>query len=100
MLKKDHFLTGFLVGIIWPVMVYGILLTIMDLLDSLDILSAHQLAQDFHTRTLSLVAVGCNVFAMQYFNKKKWVNSMRGLIIPTLVFAVIWFIKFRHVLSL
>ena len=99
-MKKDHFITGFIVGLLWPIMVYGILLTLMDLLDSMDILYKHQLAQDFHTRTLSLVALGCNVFAMQYFNKKKWTNAMRGLIIPTLVMAVIWFIKFKDVLSI
>ncbi len=91
-------MTGFLVGLLWPIMVYGILLGLLDLLESLEIIGRHQFASDFHTRTLTLVAIGCNVFFMQYFNKKRWINSMRGLVIPTLIYAVVWFINFREVL--
>ena len=88
--KKDHFLTGFIVAIISPIIFYGILLTLLDMLDSSGILTRDQLATDFHTRTLSLVALGCNAFFMNYFNKKKWINAMRGMVIPTLALAGYW----------
>ena len=89
--KRDHFLTGFVVAIISPIIFYGVLLTILDGMDSMGILGRDQLAADFHTRTLSLVALGCNALFMNYFNKKRWINAMRGMIIPTLALAGYWF---------
>jgi hypothetical protein len=95
---KNHILTGILTGTLFPLVAYGFLLSIFDLLDSQDILYKHQLSSDFAERTLSLVALGCNVFPMQLFKKKNHYESMRGLAFPTMLFAIIWLVKFYDVL--
>lgn len=87
---KDKFIIGFLVAIACPVAAYGILLTLIDLLDTMQIIPKSNFASDFNTRTLSLVAIGCNVFFMQYFNRRRMINAMRGMVIPTMVMAGIW----------
>jgi len=97
-LKKDKFIIGLVVAILWPIMMYGILLTLLDLLDSSGIISKTNFAADFHTRTLSLVAIGSNAFFMQYFNKHKLYNSMRGMVIPTMIMAFVWLYMFYDVL--
>ena len=97
-MNKDKFIIGLLAGLLWPVMVYGILLTGLDLLDSSGVISKTSFASDFHTRTLSLVAIGCNIFFMQYFNKKRMYNAMRGMVLPTMVMAIAWLYTFYDVL--
>jgi hypothetical protein len=79
-------------------MVYGILLSLMDGLHSFEIVDKDNFASDFRTRTLTLVAIGCNAFFMQYFNNKKWTNSMRGLILPTMIYIAVWLINFFDLL--
>ena len=97
-MNKDSVIFGLIVGTLLPLAAYGILLTIMDGLDTAGILYKDQLAGDFRTRTLSLVAIGFNIFPMQYFYKNHATNSMRGMVFPTLIFCGIWVYKFLDLL--
>lgn len=87
---KDKFIIGLLVAIACPVAAYGILLAGLDLLETSGIIAKSNFASDFATRTLSLVAIGCNAFFMQYFNNRRMTNAMRGMVLPTMIMAGIW----------
>ena len=93
-MKKNHFITGFIVGIISPFVVYGILLTIFDGLINMGVLDEFRMSVDLKTRTLPLVALCTNAIWMQFFNRRHMTESMRGLVLPTLVLAGWWF--WRH----
>ncbi len=99
--RKDSFLIGLLAGTAVPITAYGILLFLYDLLDSSDIISDVGFAEDFRTRTLMLFSICANLALLSYFRKRNMDHSMRGVVFPTLLFVILWFIFYgRHILHL
>ena len=99
--RKDSFPIGLLAGTAVPVSVYGVLLLIYDLLDSSGMISDVGFAEDFRTRTLMLFSICANLVLLSYFRKRNMDNAMRGVVFPTLVFVILWFIFYgRHILHL
>jgi hypothetical protein len=99
--KKDKFWIGLLSGLAVPVVAYGILLFLYDLLEDSKLISDIGFASDFRTRTLMLFAICGNLILLNYFRKGYMDNSMRGVVFPTLLFMVLWFIYYgRNLLNL
>lgn len=86
----NHVLTGILIGIVTPFVMYGILLSIYDFLDARDILNAEGFAFNFRERTIGLLAIVSNLFPLHIFNRKNWHNAMRGIVFPTLIYVGLW----------
>ena len=92
MLKKDSVWVGLAFGILLPVGVYGVLLLLYQLLDSIGVLSDVGFAEDFRTRTLALVAICSNLILMQTFRKRRFqYETIRGMLIASMILVAIWF---------
>ena len=99
--SRNNFWIGLAVGICLPVMAYGVLLTLSDFVDE-SLLSADvSISRGFRERTLSLIAICCNLLPFHLFNRRYADQSMRGMILPTVLYVGVWFWMFgRHLIGL
>jgi hypothetical protein len=93
-LKKDSVWVGLGAGILIPVVVYFVLRVIYELLDTMGVLSDVGFAEDFRTRTLALVSICANLVIMHTYRKTHHHETIRGMLIGSMILVGIWFWKF------
>ncbi len=94
-LKKDSVWVGFAIGLVIPVVAYGILRLIYEFMDTVGVFSDVGFAEDFRTRTLMLIAICVNLFVMQFYRRThRHHETTRGMLIASMVLVGIWFWKF------
>jgi len=94
MFNKNSFINGILVGFLIPIVTFGVLMLIYTGLESAGVIGQGTLSENFRVRTMAIVAIGFNAFAMNRFQKRRFTDSMRGVVIPTIVFVIIWMVYF------
>lgn len=99
--NKNSIWVGLAISICLPVAIYGILLTAYDQMESMGWLSnGGRFSPDFRKRTLALVALCANLIPFNMFRKRKWDNSMRGMVVPTMGYVIAWLWIFgRHLIG-
>jgi len=93
MFEKDSLIAGLLLGVFIPVVGYALVLEIYDQLDDADVINGF-VGSDFRRRTSALVGLCINLIPFAIFNRKRFFNSMRGIMFPTIIYAGIWFFYF------
>ena len=93
-IKRDSFWLGFGAGLIVPVIVYGVLLTLYQLLDSMGVLSDIGFAEDFRLRTLALFSICSNLILMQRYRRSYHHETIRGILMASMLLVGIWFWMF------
>jgi hypothetical protein len=97
MLNKDTFLTGLISASILPIIAYAVLAIIFDNLEESGLASTEGFSLYFRERTTGIVAIGANAILMNYFNKRRHTNSVRGVVLPTFVFIAVWLYFFKDI---
>lgn len=92
MLKKDSLLQGLLFGLLLPGLAFLFLTGVIKGLDEL--IGGLPFSQNFRVRTLLLVSICANLILLQIFQIRRWSQSVRGVVLATGVYAIIWFILF------
>lgn len=93
MFEKDSIVAGLILGTFIPVVGFALWLEIYDQLEASDLISGFG-AEDFRRRTSALLGICINLIPFAYFNGKRFFNSMRGIMIPTIIYGFIWFFYF------
>jgi hypothetical protein len=89
--QKNAIWVGLLLGLLVPFVAYALLLTIFEQLEMTGIVSRDGLSPQFRERTLSVVAIGLNVFVFNYYARRRFfVNTMRGMVIATVICVGVW----------
>lgn len=88
--KYNQTWVGILTGLLVPFTAYGILLSLYDLLDQLEIFNPLGLTPTFRERTVALFALVCNIIPLHIFNKRYMLFAMRGIVFPTLLYVALW----------
>ncbi len=91
--NKNKVWFGLLVGFLVPFVGYGILLVIYDWLDGIGAIEA--LSPEFRNRTPALFALCLNIIPFQIFKRRWMTHAMRGMIFPTLIYAIWWLFHFN-----
>lgn len=86
---RSNLWIGLAVGLIVPFVGYALLLTLLEQLDG-SALSDGGLNFNFRTRTLSLLALAINLLPMRYFLRRDSYNGVRGIVLATIVYGVVW----------
>jgi len=94
MFNKNSFINGMLLGFLIPIITFGLLMLLYSGLEASGIIGQGTLSENFRVRTMAIVAIGFNVFPMNRFQKRRYTDSMRGIVIPTMVFVIIWMLYF------
>ncbi len=100
MFWRNEIWIGLLMGFILPLLGFGLLYGIFALLDQEGMVSNVGLSKDFRQRTIGIVAIGLNAILMNRFQKNRATESMRGIVIITFVYVVLWLYFFRSSISL
>lgn len=80
---------GLAAGLVVPFVGYAILLLILEQLDGSS-LSDTGLNFNFRTRTLSLLALAMNLLPLRYFLRRESCNGVRGIVLATILYGVVW----------
>lgn len=100
-LDVDNFLAGVAIGILVPIMAYGVLLTLYDFLEQQLLATDIGFAPDFRTRTLMLIGICLNLIPFHLYQRSRADKTMRGMVLPTIIYVALWFWFFgRHIVGL
>lgn len=85
---------GLVIGLVVPFVGYALLLTIYDQLDAMGATSSIGFSDNFRQRTLGVIAICLNLIPLNIFQRKRFGESVRGMAIVTVLYAVGWVIYF------
>lgn len=89
---KNSFVHGILLGIIVPLLGFGIIKLLLYLLS----LTLNENYNDWRLRTISLIAICANFIPFQFHKKHHNDESMRGITIPTILLGIAWVVTYRQ----
>ncbi len=90
MFDRNAVWMGLLVGMALPFGGYGILLLLGEKLEDL-LFPTRQLPEPlFDHITLQVLAVCLNLIPLHLYNKRRYMASMRGVMIATMLYAIAW----------
>ncbi len=93
-MNKNSILVGIIVGAIIPFVGMAVLLEIWDQFESSGIVSDEGLTMNFRRRTLALIALSLNFIPFIIYNKKYYTDAMRGVVFPTVIYSIAWFVYY------
>lgn len=94
MLNRNRLSTGLIIGLLLPAIVFLMLFQVFSLLEKGGAASGTGLSEDFRERTLAIVALAVNVFPMRIFQRRRWEDAIRGIVVATAALAIGWVIFF------
>jgi uncharacterized membrane protein YraQ (UPF0718 family) len=94
MLEKNSFPLGILIGLILPLLTYGILFGIFELLEAQGWVSSAGFRPMFRERTIGLIALGMNALALNFYHKRHCPQTIRGLVIMITAGVLGWLVLF------
>lgn len=95
---RNSRMLGFLLGLIIPIVVFGVLYLIFEGMESMNWVSSEGFRPKFRERTLSIIAIGLNAVLLNYYKKRRATETMRGIAIVTFIFVTIWLALFSKYL--
>jgi len=99
MLNQDKIVIGIILGTIIPFVGYALLQMLFESIEGAE--SMENLSDDFRLRTRALIAISLNLIPFIIYNRKRFINTMRGLVFPTMIYVMAWFwIYGRHLIGL
>ncbi len=94
MLNQNSLLLGIALGLIIPFVGYALLLELLEYLGALGVINADGTPISMKPRTIALLALCLNLIPFQIYNSKRYVNVMRGISLPTIIYGIAWFVFF------
>ena len=94
MLEKNSLPFGLMLGIIIPLLGYLLLTGIYQIFEMMEWVSDSGFRPMFRERTTAIIALGLNAIALNFYQKRYLNNTMRGIVIVTAVWVVLWLVKF------
>lgn len=97
--KKNNIGVGLAIGTFIPIAGYLILMAIFSLLDDLGTFETVTATSTmFKERTLSICAIALNALFMRRYDKWRYTQTMRGIVMPTFVYIIIWIYYFKDII--
>lgn len=94
MFNRNEVWAGLLFGILLPTIGFLLLYNLFGLLEAKGAASGEGFSVNFRERTLSIVAMALNLIPLNFYRRRRWDLSMRGIVIATAVFAFVWLFRF------
>lgn len=94
-MNKNSIIFGVLVGLVVPLLGFGVWSLVNELLATLDIKNQFGETFQFSKRLVFLLSICSNIFAFRYFSHRYWEDAMRGTIFPTLFYVGLWVWRFH-----
>ena len=85
---------GILFGLAIPFVGLAVIQLLLETIDQWVLPEGRGIAEAFRKRTLYLLALTLNIIPFRIFSRQRKINLMRGMVISTTVYAVVWVIQF------
>ncbi|NUO00258.1 MAG: hypothetical protein HUU01_06535 [Saprospiraceae bacterium] len=93
-LDRNALWIGAVVGLVLPFVGYAVLLMIYEQLESFGWLKSAGFSTDFRQRTIAIVAICLNLWPLNVYQKKRYTDTMRGIVFPTALYVIVWVVYF------
>lgn len=90
MFQRDEIWVGLLYGLLLPAAGFLLLYNVFSLLEIKGAASGAGFSENFRERTLAILAIALNLFALSRFRRRRWEQAMRGVVIATSLLAFVW----------
>lgn len=94
MWNRNTIPAGLLIGLAIPLAAYGLLMLFYNQLDLLGIVSEEGFSPKFRERTAGIIAICLNLIPLNAFQKRRAINSMRGVVLATVLYVIAWVVYF------
>ena len=94
MFEKNSLPIGILIGIALPVAGYLLLTGIYEILEAMGWLSDSGFRPKFRERTIAIISLALNAIALNYYQKRHYFNSVRGVVIITSIWVGLWLLVY------
>ena len=94
MFEKNSIPLGLFLGILLPLAGFGLLYGIFGLLEELGWVSDIGFRPKFRERTIGIIAIALNVFLLNFYQKRRYTDTIRGIVIMTTIWVVLWLVLF------
>jgi hypothetical protein len=99
MIEKNNFAMGLLIGALTPIIGFTIIEFLFNLLTDFGLMEEVTVSiSPRRERTIGLLAICFNLIPFQYCKNKKWDNTMRGIIFPTMIYVGFWIYRYKAIL--
>lgn len=100
MWNKNSLTVGLAIAFLLPLTGFVILYFGYGQLEASGVVSERGFSNLFRERTSSIIAICLNIIPLNIFQRKRATESMRGVVLATGIYAIIWIIYFgRYILS-
>ncbi len=100
MLNKNSLLLGLGLGLLLPTVGFLLIYFGYTQLEEAGLVSERGFSNYFRERTSAVIAICLNLIPLNLFMKRRATQSMRGIVLSTIVLVVIWVIYFgQYILS-
>jgi hypothetical protein len=94
MFNRNELWIGLVVGLLLPCVGFFLLYELFGLLETRGAASGEGFSPNFRERTLFIVAVALNLLPLNYYLKRRWELSMRGVVVATAALALWWLFRY------
>ena len=96
MLEKNSILIGLFIGLAVPLVGFATFKMLTEQLYNLEFLDAETRTIHIRERTLAILAICLNLIPFNLFQKRRAEASMRGMMLSTLVYVLLWLYFFSN----
>lgn len=97
-MPKNSFITGLIIAAILPIVGYFFWQLLLETIANSSTGQGMGLTPTWRQRTVLLLAICTNLVPFQIFSKRREINSMRGISIPTILYVLMWVYHFKYIL--
>ena len=94
MWNKNSIPIGLGIGVAIPLLAFGLLMLLYNKLEAGGIVSEEGFSPMFRERTSAIIAICLNLIPLNAFQKRRAINSMRGVVLATVLYVIAWVIYF------
>jgi len=94
MLNKNSIPLGLAIGIALPLLAFGLLMLLFHQLEAVGAVSGKGFSPMFRERTTGIIAICLNLAPLSAFQKRRAINSMRGVVLATVLYVIAWVVYF------
>ncbi|MEQ8703673.1 MAG: hypothetical protein RIC19_07125 [Phaeodactylibacter sp.] len=100
MFQRNNLLFGLLAGLVLPAVGFSIIYFGYSILEDNSIVSERGFSPFFRERTSAVIAICLNLLPLNQFMKQRATQSMRGIVLATVMLVAAWVIYFgKYILS-
>jgi len=95
--KNDSVFIGIGLGICIPIVPYALFLYLDEFIEAQKFMIGPEPFEGFDNIYMPF-AIVTNLIPFHYFNRKNMLNAMRGVVLPTIIFVIIWAFINRNII--